>query len=123
MNSKKIGNEYEKKLCELLKDKKYWCHLLSYNSYGQPFDIIAFNRYNLFLIDAKHCKGDRFSFSNIEPNQISSFTYALECGASKEKTGFAIWFENDNCFKWLPFYKVIGTSIHKNELKNIEEVL
>lgn len=102
---KKIGNDCEKEALKLIHDKGYWCHLFAYNTNGQPCDIIALKDNEVLLIDVKHCCEDRFSYSNIQPNQLSCFSYAL----SKTKSaicGFLIYFEKYNSWKFLN-YKMI----------------
>ena len=123
INQKKIGNKYEFKLCSILKDSKYWCHLFEYSVNGQPCDIVAIKDDVSFLIDVKHCEGDRFYTSRIEPNQQSCFNYAKKCGI--KNVGFAIYFEKSKCWKWLEYdEKIINiSSIRKDELKNLEAVL
>ena len=101
MNVKNIGNDTEKMLLELLQDKGYWCHLFAYNKNGQPCDIIAIKDNEAWLIDAKHCEGKRFNFNRIEPNQRNCFKYAKSCG--NNKTGFAIYFEETNKWRWLSY--------------------
>lgn len=107
---KKIGNKTEVKLCELLQQNGYWCHLLEYNKNGQPCDIVALRGNKSFLIDVKHCDTDRFSFNRIEPNQRTCFEYARkECGV--HSVGFAIYFENVNKFYWLPYSLVANSNL------------
>lgn len=103
VNRKKIGNEYEKMLCDLFSSLGYWCHNFAYGVNGQPCDIIAIKGEDKhFLIDVKHCDGDVFSFSRIEPNQRGCFKFAKYCGIMN--TGFAIWFKKENKFKWLSYW-------------------
>lgn len=117
MNKKQIGNNFEKMALRILQEHGYWCHLFSYDANGQPCDIIAFDDADVFLIDVKHCKGDRFSTSRIEPNQYMCFKYANEL-SKKAHVGFAIYFDKILKFKWLPWNKDVAEkpSYHYNEL-------
>ena len=67
--NKKLGNDFEKELSEILYDAGYWVHLLNQNKNGQPADIIAVKNGGAYLIDAKVCTLGVFTFSRIEENQ------------------------------------------------------
>ena len=41
MSNKKIGNDFEAELCEMLSLYGFWCHNLAVKSEGQPADVIA----------------------------------------------------------------------------------
>ena len=41
MSNKKIGNDFEKELCEVLAEYGFWVHNFTQNQDGQPADIIA----------------------------------------------------------------------------------
>lgn len=127
-NQKKIGNNYEKKLCELLYTKGYWCHLFEYSKNGQPCDVIAIKGDVSMLIDVKHCCKDLFTFDRIEPNQRTCFNYAMNICKIK-RLGFVIYFKSEEKFKWLNF-KVLKTleekgkkSIRKEDLPDFEFML
>lgn len=104
INKKKIGNDTEKKALELLSDLGYRCHLFSYNSNGQPCDVVAMKNDRAFLIDVKHCSENRFEFKNIQPNQRTCFEYAEQCGNTK--CGFMIFFERYNVWRWLSYERL-----------------
>lgn len=110
-NQKKIGNKYEKELCNLLQANGYWCHLFEYNSNGQPCDVVALKEDKSFLIDVKHCEGDIFYFSRIEPNQKTCFEYASKICKIKN-VGFAIYFDNKEKFYWLPYHLTKNSKIN-----------
>ena len=78
--NKKLGNDFEKELSEILYDAGYWVHLLNQNKNGQPADIIAVKNRMAFLIDAKVCTCDVFALSRIEFNQSASMELWQECG-------------------------------------------
>ena len=122
-NQKQIGNEYEGKVALLLQKKGYWCHIFAYNHNGQPCDIIAINGKKTILIDVKHCVSNRFYLTRVEPNQKNCFKYARKCGV--KYTGFAIWFEKDQCFKWLSYDEksINVNSFHTDELQRLEDFL
>ena len=101
MKQKKIGNDTEKKALEILSGLGYWCHLFSYNSNGQPCDVVAIKNDRAFLIDVKHCGEKRFDFKNIQPNQRTCFEYAEQCGNTG--CGFLIYFEGYGVWRWLSY--------------------
>lgn len=81
MNNKQLGTQFERKVCEVLKNRGYWVHFLSPDSRGaQPFDIIAV-RYG--VADAIECKTlapskRYFSIDRLEDNQVSAFEYWVQ---------------------------------------------
>lgn len=78
--NKKLGNDFEKELSEILYDAGYWVHLLNQNKNGQPADIIAVKNGKAYLIDAKVCSYEVFPFKRIEDNQHLSMDMWIECG-------------------------------------------
>ena len=80
MINKKLGNDFEKELSEILYDAGYWVHLLNQNKNGQPADIIAVKNGKAFLIDAKVCTYEVFPFRRIEDNQQLAMDMWTECG-------------------------------------------
>ncbi len=80
-NNKQIGTEFEREMCEYLKDHGYWVHFLSPDSRGaQPFDIIAVKNNIPLVLDCKTCVNHIFSISRLEDNQIMAFEYWQKCG-------------------------------------------
>lgn len=69
MNNKKLGNEFERELSEILSGYGFWVHLLNANKSGQPADIIAVKNKKAYLIDAKVCSSNGFPLSRVEDNQ------------------------------------------------------
>ena len=69
MNNKKLGNDFENELSEILSNRGFWVHLLNANKSGQPADIIAVKNKKAYLIDAKVCSSRGFALSRIEDNQ------------------------------------------------------
>lgn len=120
MNVKKIGNEYETKFAEYIQGKGFWCTILPYGKNGQPCDIIAVKNNRTTFVDVKHCCEDRFSFSKIQPNQLTCFEYNLRCGNTC--SGFAIWFEKTQDWRWLNYATVRNStkkSVRYDELSVI----
>ena len=78
--NKKLGNDFEKELSEILYDAGYWVHLLNQNKNGQPADIIAVKNIKSYLIDAKVCSYEVFPFRRIEDNQRLAMDMWQECG-------------------------------------------
>ena len=80
MINKKLGNNFEKELSEILYNAGYWVHLLNQNKNGQPADIIAVKNKKAYLIDAKVCSFEKFAFKRVEENQRLSMQMFIECG-------------------------------------------
>ena len=83
MNNKKLGTEFERTVCNVLRDNGYWVHFMSPDSRGaQPFDIIAVKNGRARAIECKTLDDNRryFSINRLEDNQIFAFSKWLECG-------------------------------------------
>lgn len=80
ISNEKLGNDFERKFCEILSDNGFWVHNFAQNYDGQPADIIAVKNTLANLIDCKVCENDKFSFSRIEENQKLSMKLWEECG-------------------------------------------
>ena len=78
--NKKLGNNFEKELSEILYNAGYWVHLLNQNKNGQPADIIAVKNKKAYLIDAKVCSLEKFAFKRVEENQRLSMQMFIDCG-------------------------------------------
>ena len=124
-NNKKIGNEFEVELCELLSQKGFWCHMLNANKAGQPADILAVRNKIAYLIDAKVCSSKGFALSRVEENQELAMTLWEECGngqgwfAFKIPTG-EIYMIPHICIK---AYKQVKSSISFSEMHEIAKPL
>lgn len=79
MSNRKLGNDFEQQLCEILFENGFWVHNLTQNKSGQPADIIAVKRGKAFLIDAKVCSNDSFKLSRIEENQLTAMEMWINC--------------------------------------------
>ena len=81
MINKKIGNEFEAELCEMLSLYGFWCHNLAVKIEGQPADVIAARNGNAYLIDCKVCSTNKgFALSRMEENQELAMNLWKECG-------------------------------------------
>jgi Holliday junction resolvase len=80
MSNKKLGNQFEAELCEILSDHCFWAHNLAQNSAGQPADVIAVKDGEAYLIDCKICSQGKFQYSRIEENQDLSMELWRDCG-------------------------------------------
>ena len=80
MINKKLGNDFEQELCQILADAGYWTHNFANRKNGQPADIIAVKNGKAYLIDAKVCMYEVFPFRRIEENQHLSMDMWIECG-------------------------------------------
>lgn len=81
MNNKRKGNNFERKMCEILADDGWWVHFLSPDGRGaQPFDIIAVRDGIPAAIDCKTCEDHIFRLSRLEDNQVNAFAKWMACG-------------------------------------------
>ena len=80
MSNKKIGNDFEQELCEILANHGFWTHNMAMNKAGQPADIIAVRNKVAYLIDAKVCSSRGFALSRMEENQDLAMELWKECG-------------------------------------------
>ena len=80
MSNRKIGNQFESELCDILFAEGFWVHNLAQNQAGQPADVIAVRNKKAYLIDCKVCSGKGFPLSRVEENQDLSMTLWKECG-------------------------------------------
>ena len=80
MINKKLGNDFEQELCQILADAGYWTHNFASRKNGQPADIIAVKNGKAYLIDAKECTREIFSLNRMEYNQELSMGLWIECG-------------------------------------------
>ena len=78
--NKKLGNDFEQELCQILADAGYWTHNFANRKNGQPADIIAVKDTTAYLIDAKVCTYEVFPFRRIEDNQQLAMDMWIECG-------------------------------------------
>ena len=78
--NKKLGNDFEQELCQILADAGYWVHNFASKKTGQPADIIAVKNGKAYLIDAKVGMYEVFPFRRIEENQHLSMDMWIECG-------------------------------------------
>lgn len=80
MTNKRLGNDFEREVCEILVKHGFWCHLLNQNKSGQPADIMAVRNKEAYLIDAKVCSSRGFALSRMEENQELAMELWKECG-------------------------------------------
>lgn len=82
MNNKKIGSDFERETCEMLKNMGYWVHFISPDpaTGKQPFDIIAVKNNEAIAIDCKTCASHIFRIGRAEDNQILAFGKWQRCG-------------------------------------------
>ena len=80
MINKKLGNDFEQELCQILADAGYWVHNFASKKTGQPADIIAVKNGKAYLIDAKECTREIFPLKRMEYNQELSMGLWIECG-------------------------------------------
>ena len=80
--NKKIGNNFEKELANILSQMGYWVTLLNPKNHigSQPADLIAVKNNKATLIDCKTCKNHLFPISRIEENQWNASKKYFKCG-------------------------------------------
>lgn len=78
--NRKVGNGFEKDLCRSLSAYGFWVHLMTQNSQGQPFDVIAARNGVSYPIDCKDCANNVFKLDRIEENQFSAMSLWKETG-------------------------------------------
>ena len=118
MINKKLGNDFEKELSEILYNAGYWVHLLNQNKNGQPADIIAVKNKKAYLIDAKVCSLEKFAFKRVEENQRLSMQMFIECGNTTPY--FALKARNEI---YMLSYKTIRDLISQGKKQlNFEEI-
>lgn len=81
MNNKRLGMEFEREVCESLRQKGYWVHFIAPDNRGaQPFDIVAVKEGVAFAIDCKTSAKPIFPIKRLEDNQILAFEKWMACG-------------------------------------------
>ena len=110
--NRKVGNAFERELCETLARNGFWAHNMAQNSAGQPFDVIAARNGKAYPIDCKVCENDVFVLSRIEENQHSSMTLW-------DRTGngvgwFALKFSDDSVYMVTEWVLSILARNHKS---------
>lgn len=115
MTNKKLGNDFETELCELLSQAGFWAHNFSQNQNGQPADVIAVRNGKAYLIDCKVCSTRKgFDLTRVEDNQDLSMNLWEECG--NDVGWFAIRFDNQ-----IYMLSHATVMVHKN-LKSVMSV-
>ena len=112
MMNKKLGNDFEKELCEMLSEWGYWCHNMAQNAAGQPADVIAVKNKTAYLIDCKVCSHNRFPLSRVEENQHFAMELWKQCGNGEG------WFAlkvNDEIIM-IPHFSMVTLSYEKSAL-------
>ena len=110
--NRKVGNGFEKDLCRDLSKCGFWVHLMTQNSQGQPFDVIAARNGVSYPIDCKDCAKDIFKMERIEENQFSAMSLWKETGngegwfALRMMSG-AVYFLSFTFLRELSFLKTV----------------
>lgn len=78
--NRKVGNAFEKDLCQRLANYGFWAHNLAQNSQGQPFDVLAARNGVSYPIDCKDCAKDVFKLDRVEENQFSAMQLWKDTG-------------------------------------------
>lgn len=132
LKQNKIGKQTEIDVAQYFKEHKYWAFVIPKTINGQPFDLIAISKKDIWLVDIKHLEKEKasFSFDRAEANQITSMNYAKNYAKIEGNLGFIIlWDRKPNKLFFLDYdifieFKEKGLkSIKINELKDMEDVI
>ena len=137
MSNLAIGNEAEKDVSSIFREKGFWCHVFARGNNGsQPVDLVAIrgkdNKNEVYLADVKHVRTKEvsFDFKRIEPNQWSTLGFAYNFAHIDPKgLGFIVQFDRTGEFYWLPYLKALylteigSKSVNLNVLEKFERVL
>lgn len=124
-----LGRKTEKTVCDFFGERKYWAHFLNKGVNGQPVDIIATRKNDIWFVDAKHLEDDKksFPFSYIEPNQITSMKYLKYIAETNAFLGFVIEWKNNLYFfdfdNFLDIEKQGRKSVKIEFLPRLEELV
>lgn len=84
INNKKLGNDFEKEMAEILSRKGYWVVMITPKNHinSQPMDLVAAKNNILYCFECKtlHSKNKKFPLSRIEQNQRSAYKKLKETG-------------------------------------------
>ena len=115
--NKKIGNDFETELCEILGKHGFWAHNMAQKAEGQPADVIAVKNKLAYLIDCKVCANNRFTISRMEENQCLSMKLWNMCGNGDG--WFALKVEDEEIVM-IPYPSLIELSYRQSSLNLIE---
>lgn len=118
-SNRKVGTGFEKDLALALAACGFWCHNLTQNSQGQPFDVIAARNGVSYPIDCKVCDRDVFKLERIEENQFSAMSLWLKTG--NDDGWFALRMVNGEVY-FLPFCFMLGCKAGGKRQLNREEI-
>lgn len=116
--NKKIGNDFETELCEILGKHGFWAHNMAQKAEGQPADVIAVKNKLAHLIDCKVCTNNRFSISRIEENQSLAMDIWDMCGNGDGC--FALKVEDEEIVM-IPYPSLVELSYRQSSL-NLTEI-
>lgn len=128
-----LGKSTEKEIAaQFFKDHKYWALIIPKTINGQPFDIIACRKTDMWFVDAKHLEEKKASlpFDRIESNQETSMTYAKKYAEIVARFGFVIcWDREPNKLFYFKYDNYIEMkrkglkSVKIQELEDMEDLI
>lgn len=89
-NNKKIGNDFERKLIDILREYDFFIYHTPNKIEGQPCDFIIAKNNQVAFLDSKHCQEKEFPFTDIRENQELAFKFNFN--KRNYECGFAIYF-------------------------------
>jgi Holliday junction resolvase len=117
ITNKKLGNQFEVELANMLARSGFWCTRLAPSAFGQPADLIAAKDKRAYLIDCKVCHGGRFNMSRVEDNQH----YAMQMWNNKGNgSGYFALLIDDSVY--MLSYSNLQLYIGKKSVLNTKEI-
>ena len=122
LSNKKIGNDLESKVLDLLKQYKIWGVKLKEQENGAPFDLIASKNNVFYGLEVKNIEhGARYPLSRVEMNQEMSIHKLNSVGTSNTffvfgvKSEFGVFKE-----EYKEIYIVHSSKVLVNDVKSID---
>ena len=106
-SNKKIGNDFERELANILSSKGYWVTLVTPKGYinSQPMDIIATKNNIFYGFECKtlHSRYKRFQLNRLEENQRQAFKKLKKIGTNNY---FLVVKWNNETIYLIPFKEI-----------------
>ena len=123
-----LGKKAEKQVADWFKSKRYWAFLIPKSINGQPFDLIARKKDDIWFVDVKHLEDNKasFPFERIEPNQITSMKYAQKVAQIYKNLGFIIVWERDTerlfFIEWSEIDELMKNGVKSKKISELKEL-
>lgn len=123
-----LGKKAEVYVRDWFKSKRYWAFLIPKSVNGQPFDLIARKKDDIWFVDVKHLEDNKasFPFERIEPNQITSMRYAQKVADIYNNLGFIIVWERDTerlfFIEWSEIEQLMKEGVKSKKINELKEL-